>query len=106
MLPDILSRSPDIEDGEPGVNKLQKEGSVHPVWPVAKFTNVPQGGDSRRIGSSEHQANALSLQLGRVENFQTELVCRPQQALVLSEEPLQMVQIGSDGLIVLPNLKQ
>lgn len=80
-----MSRLPDIDDGEPDVDELQEEESVHPVWPVAHLSNVPEGSDGGGIGGGEHEVDALPLQLGRAEDFLAEPVCRPQQALVLPE---------------------
>ena len=51
------------------VDKLQEEGSVHSIWPVAHFTNMFEGSDGRRVGGSEHEVGALYLQLGRVEDL-------------------------------------
>ena len=65
-IPFILARLPDIENG---VEKLQEESSVHSIWPVTHFTNMPESSDGRRVGGSEHKADTMHLQLGRVEGL-------------------------------------
>lgn len=65
---------------------------------------MSEGGDCGWIGSSEHETDILPLQHRWIENFLTELVRRPQQALVFSEESFEMRDVGCDGTIVLPNL--